>query len=137
MLVVLSNIAFLLLPALVNRFEAPFGRALARANRLAVYQHKDGVGVARGENSQTHPAAGPDRHVESNVLFGAVGNHFFSIDSLAVDDYLHRHATGLADARSFDVPVRLGKQGRASNAFGRFGGFGLEKRRDARGDLDR
>src|SRR5262245_15953291 len=40
----------LLLPALVDRLEAPVGRALAGADRFPVHENEDGIGMARRQD---------------------------------------------------------------------------------------
>src|SRR6185312_14426045 len=59
-----SDKTLLLRPALIDALEAPFGAAAAGADGLPADQDEDRIRVRRRQDSQRHPTAAVDLHVE-------------------------------------------------------------------------
>lgn len=103
---VFADEASFLGPALVDALEAPFGAA-AVADRFAIDEDEDGVGVGAGEYAEGDPTAFVDVHGEFGFVHGAVGGNGLFGDGIAVDDEFDGDGAGGVDAGAFDVPVRL------------------------------
>ena len=107
---VLFDVAFFLRPALVDTFEAPFGAAFV-ADRFAIDENEDRVGVRGGKNAQRDPTALVDLDCEVQFLLGAVGAERLLSDWIAVDDYFDGDGARFPKAGAFDVPIGLLTEG--------------------------
>ena len=99
--------SLLLRPALIYAFAAPFGAPSRRPDRLAPNQCPNRVRVRRWQNAHREPAAALDFRVERQIAQRAIGDEILFRDRIPVDDELHRHFAGVADAGALDIPVRL------------------------------
>ena len=95
------NFRRFLAPALVHRFQTPFGASPGGSDRLVADEDEDGVGVRRGQDSQGDPTAALQGHVPGQGVGGAVGGYGGGRYGLAVDDHLDGHVAARADAGAF------------------------------------
>src|SRR5215510_10483284 len=101
------NFRRLLAPALVDRFQTPFGAAPRGADRLVADDDEDRIGVRRDADAQRDPTAALDPGVERHVANCAVGDDLLFIYRHAINDQFDHHFARRSDARAFQIPERL------------------------------
>ena len=94
-------------PAAIHARQAPLDARARRADRLAVDEHEHRIGVRRRQDAQRDPAAALDRHVERDIADRPVRDDRAARRRIAVHHHFHRHLARVADARAFEVPIRL------------------------------
>src|SRR5438552_331845 len=72
--------------AFFDAVQTPLGAAPGSADRFALDEYENGIGVGRGQDSQSDPTAALDGHVELDLLNFSIGEDFLFGDRNTVHD---------------------------------------------------
>ena len=97
----------ILLPALVNRLQAPLGTLLRCANRLVTDEYEDWVGMTARKDSKGDPTGLAQFHLGREILELPISDDLFAKDRLTIDDHLNRYLASFSQPGSLNMPVGL------------------------------